>query len=119
MSTLDERLGEIRARLDAATPGPWGRIISRGFQETPQSPDKAVDTICASGMVYHDTDNNRSKVFADSELIANAPTDIARLLQALELCRRQRDHWTRDATRSDYDDAALLEILRGVDSEQA
>jgi hypothetical protein len=53
--------------------------------------------------------------------IAHAPTDISRLLQALELCRRQRaeaalddhDHETWDRCEANYD-AALLEILRGT-----
>jgi ubiquinone biosynthesis protein UbiJ len=77
---MPDRLAEIRARLDAATPGPW-RLI------------KPLST--ASRNVLHnvvrDTIPNHSEEMGeyrgrwmDADLIAHAPDDIAWLLDEVE-----------------------------------
>jgi len=66
MNSLDA----IKARLEAATPGPW-KII--GGNEYLTGIDAAVGSRDEGGIRLH-----------DAEFIANAPTDISRLLAAVE-----------------------------------
>jgi len=69
-----DRLQEIRARLDAATPGPW---IIYEDEETGQ-----LDPWDDEGM--HPILDSQS----NADLIAHAPADIAWLLDEVERSRR-------------------------------
>lgn len=76
----DERLAAIRARLDAATPGPW---LIKADQPYPQR-------ICANddGLVLiAETFTDPAWPPADADLIANAPTDLADLIAEVERLR--------------------------------
>lgn len=75
--TNDTRLGEIRARADAATEGPWTAeysgeqgncVLPPGYQSTREA--VAVTRLLSAQ--------------ADAELIANARTDLPALLAAVE-----------------------------------
>ena len=85
-----DRLAEIQARLDAATPGKWLlEVAGREFwvQTCTLDNDAPVELVVAS--VYE---------APDATFIANAPTDIAYLLERvreLEMAIRQvtSDRW--------------------------
>lgn len=80
---MTDRLQEIRARLDAATPGPW-EVLEESFDYT------SVRTSDYSGtyaVVY--SDEGRPVHRPDADLIAHAPGDIAYLLDRVEKYRAQ------------------------------
>lgn len=95
--TPEER-AEIRARLDAATPGPWRvspspsgtRWIDAGTYDEVISP-ASVDCMryCYGGT----SDINLS--VADADLIAHAPDDLRRLLDALDAAEQRIADLTR------------------------
>jgi hypothetical protein len=64
-----EHLDEIRGRLSAATPGPW-EASRYAVYETRSAHG---DVVAEAGMHV-----------SDAEFIANAPTDVARLLNAVQ-----------------------------------
>lgn len=65
---MSDRLQEIRARLDAATPGPWVPVLINGVE--------------SPGI------RNPVPTWAQNDLIAHAPADIAWLLDEVERLRR-------------------------------
>ena len=75
---MTDRLQEIRARLDAATPGPWnfGRIAGDWG---------SVHTHGRTNVVINSEDDGGYA--ADQDLIAHAPADIAWLLDEVERLR--------------------------------
>jgi hypothetical protein len=82
-----DQLSAIRARLDAATPGPWEAGTASccpdlGWVEGPKG---AVCPQFTATKVTHSLDAN------DAELIANAPTDLRALLAEVEGLRVERD----------------------------
>lgn len=70
-------LKAIRARLDAATPGPW-KHENKGQDHRVITPTGRQWNI--GDAIYHAEDR-------DAEFIAHAPTDIAALIEALEKCK--------------------------------
>lgn len=75
---MSNRLQEIRARLDAATPGPW----EEGGFDRPWS--------VTAGRFVLDERSSATRQ-ADADLIAHAPADIAWLLDELERCREESE----------------------------
>lgn len=73
----EQRLTEIRERLDAATPGPWQCTHTRGDGSFIWT-DMADGEVVAS-LVYQDL---------DARFIAHAPQDIADLLEAVQVARQ-------------------------------
>jgi hypothetical protein len=69
---MSDRIAEIRARLDKATPGPWMHGVQQGFHWVDTRLDRRVVTIADDVL----TD-------ADAELITHAPGDIRWLLDAV------------------------------------
>jgi hypothetical protein len=69
---MSDRLSEIRARLDKATPGPWMHGVQQGFHWVDTRPDLTVITIA-----------DDVPTDADAELIAHAPGDIRHLLSVV------------------------------------
>lgn len=95
---MSDRLTEIRARLDAATPGPWdtqGPCMSGDGTYGVFADDGAGEPTLALRMSPPDAD-----------LVAHAPDDLAWLLAALESERRH------SATLSKRVDRHLLENVR-------
>jgi ubiquinone biosynthesis protein UbiJ len=78
VSVMPDRLAEIRARLDAATPGPWDYDhITRNVEaDSRWLPDKRH---VVAPMVGH----------FDGTLIAHAPADIAWLLDEVDSLRER------------------------------
>lgn len=83
---MKEALEKIRARLETATPGPWGWIDNN--HALVSKPTKLTHPFKYDHLIG-------AEVYSpyDKALIAHAPTDIDRLLRALEKCVEQRDHW--------------------------
>lgn len=84
-------LSEIKARLAAATPGPWLADLGN-WQVESQNDVSYRDGICSF------TPNNRDRIdgtpnpvdpMDDADFIANAPTDITALIEALEKCKEE------------------------------
>lgn len=74
--TIDTRLAEIRARVDAATEGPWEVIPTVG---------NAV--VADDGDGYWTDVADRIETEADAEFIAASRTDLPALLAAVEAVR--------------------------------
>ena len=73
-------LTQVKARLSAATPGPW----HYGHQS--ESSD-LIDINGPDHLWIAEADYGK-----DSSLIVNAPTDLARAIEALEICRAETIH---------------------------
>jgi hypothetical protein len=82
-----DQLSAIRARLDAATPGPWdaGTATCCPDMGWVDGPKGAVCPQFTATKVTHSLDAN------DADLIANAPTDLRALLGEVERLRVERD----------------------------
>lgn len=101
MSALDE----IRGRVEAATPGPWGAFPGYGAESKPimailQSPFSPNSDYVA------DTETTRQGI-ADAEFIANAPTDVARLLNAVQAVEGRLSQWEERFTAHSAEDTAM------------
>lgn len=88
-------IAEIKARLAAATPGPWNVAIRKDAHPVARVwwivPSKIeVDYETYEGNLIAECGYMTD---ATALFIANAPTDIARLIRALELAIEQRDGW--------------------------
>lgn len=77
------RIAQIRARLGAATPGPW--------QTWPDGADESVESASVGRFVCHMNSNMR-QFREDASLIANAPADLAWLLAEVERLEAERVH---------------------------
>ena len=98
---MTDKLPEILARLEAATPGPWAvyrnrrQLISdrqRRLQVT-RLDDKGAGPIATVHVPYGDTGANGAYLEREGnvEFIANAPTDISWLLGEVGRLREGRD----------------------------
>ena len=84
------RIAQIRARLGAATPGPW--------QTWPDGTEESVESVSVGRFVCHMNSNMR-QFRADASLIANAPADLVYLLAEVERLEAERDAATARAER--------------------
>ena len=82
----------IKARLAAATPGPWALVDFPVMFPRVQSIAEDKSNICETWG------------WADAKFIAHAPTDIAALLAEVERLQRERSEWCDQADRrlTDY-----------------
>ena len=98
MSTLD--IEAIKARLAAATPGPWDigtatdcsgdtAILAEIRGETTVIAECFAELVGKDGVVA----KNSQRCLATATLIAHAPTDIAALLAEVERLQRERSEW--------------------------
>ena len=88
----NERIEAIRTRLQAATPGPW-EWEGESKEDWPQSDNSLVTAYVPEGEKWreplvsgwgYDASGISVHKDADGELIANAPTDIAYLLNIID-----------------------------------
>lgn len=88
MTDTNDRLDEIRARLDAATPAPWTR-----FARNASAPDE--DDWYLGHDVHGPPRAQRGQIerVADAELIAHAPDDLAHLLTLVDQLQGQLDEF--------------------------
>lgn len=75
MSELDKYLKEVRARVEAATPGPWDIKYHRGGQNVFR-----LDNQMTAREFVESCDHNLA-------LIASAPTDLTKLVRICEVLR--------------------------------
>lgn len=83
---------EVRARLSAATPGPWSVNQYLGFDVW----DFAQRTRVAKCDPREDYLPGKTSCWANSDLIANAPTDLARLLAMVEVYEAALEYYAKD-----------------------
>lgn len=82
---MPSREDEIRARLEAATPGPWETDVDYPYRQKGILHFKSVGAAIWWGSIPSANQEMKS----NAEFIANAPTDIAYLLDEL---RKQRGY---------------------------
>ena len=78
---MPDRLTEIRARLDAATPGPW-RVIEP-LSQNHRPPRRMLVADLEAAQQSSEIGNVQMSWF-DTRFIAHAPADIAWLLAEVE-----------------------------------
>ena len=92
-----ERIAEIRARVEAATPGPWeqGMIGDSLINE--------VDYSASFGFIEVNAELSDDGQYgvADATFIAASRQDIPDLLAEVERLSAERDMWHTDATKLD------------------
>jgi hypothetical protein len=92
----DERIAEIRARADAATPGPWGRYgwVVDGEEVSPLQGVLEAALGLSLGSVHHTEPIARFSgyllpVESNADFSAHARTDVPDLLDALVAARAE------------------------------
>jgi hypothetical protein len=96
-----ERIEEIKARLQAATPGPWE------YQERSDAYTHIVRTPPSRFLCQLSQDTS-GVTEANARLIASAPSDISWLLSRLEDAERRVSETERDARRLDFLEAMAM-----------
>lgn len=140
MTITDERLAELRALADAATPGPWGfangHAIVRGLEVTGRSSYCCISSIAemADASDREDWSEHEDYVFvepeADGELIVAAVNALPELLAEAERIRTELagakpDGWESTAalqeayTRTEADLLTAQDEQKGVRAELA
>src|SRR5690606_22388125 len=101
MTDTNDRLTEIRARLDAATPAPWTR-----FARNAAAPDE--DDWYLGHDVHGPPRAQRGQIerVADADLIAHAPDDLAHLLALVDQLQGQLDEARAENARPAAQDRA-------------
>lgn len=95
MTLTDEEIEEIKARAEAATPGPWRRQKQRGYTDDyiltdhPDHQTKPHGNYI--GEVGYAAGHAVQNFEADADFIAHARTDIPALLSALEAEKKRAD----------------------------
>jgi hypothetical protein len=85
-----EQLDAIRARLDAATPGPWEAVTPKRYAAVRS--EKAGCYVYTQGKIPAETHPDTvARQQRDAHLIANAPTDLRALLDEVERLTAERD----------------------------
>ena len=123
-------LKEIRALLDAATPGPWhdtsthtAAIVTRGPLDDGDAFDSYVTVAASDSEPYVVNWSHKSKpesfaqAFADARLIAAAPEALRQLLavaEAAEALRRANAGETDPATEAARTDICWRNVLRAL-----
>jgi hypothetical protein len=74
---VSDRIAQIRARLDAATPGPWSNSVSWDCVEADVTP-------MTNYLEPYRTTVARARLPVNADLIAHAPADIAWLIREVE-----------------------------------
>ncbi len=80
-----KEIDEIKARLAAATERPWSYSVMAGTDQPATLYSQTDETIEIAEFEVWDAEFYAPEQIANAELIVNAPTDIATLIEALEL----------------------------------
>lgn len=98
---LDE--AAIRARVEAATPGPWRHTDSEAVYDVHQDGLVVVgsegDPVALVADEWYEADEGEPTPFHDAEFIAHARTDVGLLLTALDKARAQVERLHFDLDR--------------------
>lgn len=96
MIPTEEQIAEIRARADAATPGPWKWWTSNSWNRLKRDDLGVTQNVAEPFVNQYDRHPDLSINKADMNFIAHARTDIPALLSALEAAQsanRPRDDY--------------------------
>lgn len=87
----EERLAEIKARADAATPGPWSPIIGMTAGDPREHP--VICKVAVEFQVWSRPDATRpmDAQHKNTRFIANARTDVPALIAEIEQLRAEVD----------------------------
>ncbi len=96
---MADRLEEIKARLAAATPGPWEESGGTEFGFRIAATERESKRIVRELSIASSHGGN-VRAFADAALIAHAPTDLAYLIAEVEWLRRELE-WIADRVSGD------------------
>lgn len=98
------RIALIKARLEAATPGPW--------QTWPDGTEESVESVAVGRFVCH-LNSNMRQFREDAALIANAPDDLAWLLSEVEAAtaRAERVEAERNSFAAAHDTARRVAVV--------
>ncbi len=121
MKNSSNRLLEIRARLEAATPGPW-RAVRIGLdddgtaesvrevelEEGEEQSYAVVRSTAPRGQVAITDDEEGKTTAPTAEFIANAPADVAWLIEQLDNMRT----WALKSDEANDELRAEVETLR-------
>jgi glutathione S-transferase len=104
----EDRIAAIRARLEAATPGPWT------IWDDPLDIEICNDDYSATHMhAVAKLENISPQVKRNAQFIAQAPEDIAYLLAELDKARETNTRLNRRATKAEAFVGKSVEELRG------
>lgn len=81
----DEQLAAIKARAEAATPGPWYHVLAAIVGTTPRPDDDNTTCICNTEW------GNSTNIQPNAEFIAAAREDVPTLLAEVERLRARED----------------------------
>lgn len=107
MSTITDLLQPIKGRLNAATPGPY---LINDEEQTVRVEHPQHGMWCGE-IIYDRSGEHSSEWFGtyrrDAELIANIPTDQAKLIAALEAVVGEVEFWRQQFTTSNSQDVVM------------
>lgn len=85
MTNLTDRLAEIRARVEAATEGPWEDVVDALNEDVDVYHDREYRLwIANTGNIFTASAQGARQILADAEFIAASRTDLPALLAAVE-----------------------------------
>ena len=96
-----ERLSEIEARCEKATPGPW--VVGEG---TPETYCEGWNVVCSTARVvasrstyrYHEPDEFDDQTKCDIEFIAHARSDVPDLLTEVKRLQAEMESYRKADT---------------------
>ena len=101
-------LDPIKARLAAATPGPWGiQGAQSDYEIVGPGPSVGGWTQGPFVLEFSTWPSPRALKWKDAELIAHAPSDLAALVAEVERLRARAENAEDKATRFDLDRAGI------------
>jgi hypothetical protein len=111
-----ERLAEIRARVEAVTPGPWGSHRDLDGVYTVQARPRLIPSegnVSDGDIALVYTSAGDGQAYANARFIAEAPTNVRALLDDVERQAREIERLAADraATLAEAIDAARAEYL--------
>lgn len=110
----DQQLDQIAARLQAATPGPWGshRDLNGTYtiQARPQSTRHGFDT--DGDIATLAAGRTDAESYANARFIAHAPQDVETLLAEVHRLRDERDELIRQR------DQIAMDTLKAITAEE-
>lgn len=109
---MSEQLQEIKARLEAATPGPWMKDPDEPVRiMKPDKPGSSWDGTVIATLQWDDFGLFEE---ANADLIAHTPEDLAKLIAALEAVEAWAGSLERDAAVLQLDPEACAAAIRKI-----
>jgi hypothetical protein len=93
------RIAEIKARLAAATPGPWTANLQGNYVDVQTERDKRLEQrrgwrhyLLEINLHFDFREKEYSQASANAEFVANAPADIAYLLAEVKRLKKENSN---------------------------